>query len=206
MATRRARQIYALAASGLVLGISASAVAAAWHDSVAGTTSFQTSPFGIESKVGTDWISHPSSNPGILDYSPAATNFRPGGVSYAAVSLRTVAKASQASVTLHGASVAGDSALGGALRYRVVKSATCNAMAFNGTPQFVVGSAGPATLTTGSLAGAVILPTGGDSPGAAVPLCFEVSLPNTQANWSNSALISKVATPTWQFVAISGGV
>ncbi|MCD2108281.1 hypothetical protein O4214_00335 [Rhodococcus erythropolis] len=203
MVTRRMRQVYALAASGLVLGIGATTVAASWVDSTMGDASFRTGTFGIESNIGGGWLSHSSSAPGVFTYTPSALLIRPGAFSYGPVSLRTVPVSPAASVTLQAATVAGDSTLASALRYRVVKSTTCDASAFStGTPQFVVGSATVfPSLSTGSAVGAIALPTGGVSPGAPVALCFEISLPGTSANWSNSALIGKTATPTWQFSA-----
>ncbi|QQM24774.1 hypothetical protein I7X09_06095 [Rhodococcus sp. P-2] len=197
------RQVYALAASGLALGIGATTVAASWVDSTMGDASFRTGTFGIESNVGGGWSSHSSSGPGVFTYTPSALLIRPGAFSYGPISLRTVPVSPAASVTLQAATVAGDPTLASALRYRVVKSTTCDASAFStGTPQFVVGSATVfPSLSIGSAAGAIALPTGGVSPGAPVALCFEISLPGTSANWSNPALISKTATPTWQFSA-----
>ena len=92
-----------------------------------------------------------------------------------------------------------------ALRYRVVReSAGCDAAAFTGSPNYVVGSGGPVSLDT-SAPVAFPLPAGAGPTlaGPAVPLCFEVSLPATQENWTDATLQSKSLVANWPFEGTS---
>ena len=191
MASVRQRQRRALAAGGTVLGIGAVLVAAGWTDTVLGSTEFATgSQFGIESSVdgGSMWSSHPIGAPNPLAFTTTATGMIPGSVVFAPVELGS-----------------GVGSLSVALRYRVVReSAGCDAAAFTGSPNYVVGSGGPVSLDT-SAPVAFPLPAGAGPTlaGPAVPLCFEVSLPATQENWTDATLQSKSLVANWPFEGTS---
>lgn len=196
----------------MVLGIGSVLVAASWTDNVLGFSNFQAgSRFGIESSVngGTTWGSNPVTGVNNkLVFAPTVAAVVPGSVSYASIQLRTEIGSTAASVTLGGAQLSGDATLGGALKYRAVRLATtaspCSVAAFAGTPAWVVGSSGAAPLTTGSVANVFTLPAATATvPGAATSVCFEISLPATVANWSNSALPGKTSTPDWAFTGTS---
>ena len=210
MASVRQRQRRALAAGGTVLGIGAVLVAAGWTDTVLGSTEFATgSQFGIESSVdgGSMWSSRPIGAPNPLAFTTTATGMIPGSVVFAPVELRTEAGSAAASVTLQGAAFSGSGvgSLSVALRYRVVReSAGCDAAAFTGSPNYVVGSGGPVSLDT-SAPVAFPLPAGAGPTlaGPAVPLCFEVSLPATQENWTDATLQSKSLVANWPFEGTS---
>lgn len=210
MASTRQRQRRALAAGGIVLGIGAVLVAASWTDRVLGNTDFGSgAKFGIESSVdgGTTWASHPMGGPNPLTFSSTAAGLTPGTVVYAPVQLRTEVGSAAGSIVLQGASFTGTGvgSLSAELRYRVVRgAATCNAAAFSTTSTFVVGSSGAVTLDTAApaafplAAGAVVT-----APGVAMPLCFEISLPATNENWTNAALQNKILVANWPFVGTS---
>jgi hypothetical protein len=203
---QRKRQRRALAAGGIVLGVGAVLVAASWTDRVLGNSDFGSSKFGIESSTdgGFAWSSHPIGAPNSLVFTSIATGLVPGSVVYAPVQLRVEAGSEPASVALQGASFSGTGVgnLSTELRYRVVRNApTCDAAAFASSPTFVVGAGGAAALNTPApssfplVAGAV--PT---DAGPAVPLCFEISLPATNDNWSNAALPNKTLVANWPFI------
>lgn len=199
-----------MAAGGLVLGVGSALVAASWTDQVVGSTEFASGDrFGIESSVdgGSTWSSHPVGAPNPLTFTTAATGVTPGSVIYAPVRIRTEQGSVGASVLLEGASFSGTGVgtLSTALRYRVIRGATsCDATAFGSTPTFVVGAAGAVPLDTPA-SGAFQLPAGSTSnePGPGVPLCFEVSLPATNDNWTNPALQNKTVIANWPFVGTS---
>nr|WP_249277298.1 hypothetical protein [Rhodococcus sp. 06-621-2] len=213
MTSVRSRQRRALAAGGMVLGFGAVLVAASWTDNVLGFANFQSgSGFGIQSSVnnGGTWTSNPVSGAtNVLSFAPTVGAVVPGFVSYASIQLRTDKGSSAAGIALNGATLAGDAALGGALRYRTVKVATlatpCDAAAF-GAPSstWIVGSSGAAPLTTSSGPAVFTLPAATPTvEGAASKVCFEISLPPIPANWTNAALQNKQSKPDWAFVGTS---
>lgn len=214
MTSVRFRQRRALAAGGLVLGFGAVLVAASWTDNVLGFANFQSgSGFGIQSSVnnGGTWTSNPVSGAtNVLTFAPTVGAVIPGSTSYASIQLRTDKGSPQAKVSLNAATVVGDAALGGALRFRAVKVATvattCDVTAF-GAPlsTWIVGSGGASPLATASAPNVFTLPAAATPTveGAASKVCFEISLPASPANWTNAALQNKESKPDWAFVGTS---
>lgn len=189
----------------------AATVAASWTDKVLGNTDFASGGrFGIESSTdgGTTWASHPIGGPNPLVFTTSATGLIPGSVVYAPLRLRTESGSTAASVRLQPAAVLGTGVgnLSVELRYRVVRGgATCDAAAFGAASTFVVGSSsGSVSLNVGA-AEDFPLAAGATAavPGPAVPLCFEIALPATNANWTNSALQNKTLVANWPFVGTS---
>jgi hypothetical protein len=134
-----------------------------------------------------------------------ATDMSPGSVVYAPFAIRTTANSVAGEVVLGVPTVTssgtGTADLGAALRYRVVRSATCDAASFTGNPPFVVGSDGAKAFTQGQAAGVVnpLAAASATLPGAPTQFCFEVTLPAG----ANNALQGQTATATWQFTATS---
>ncbi|MET4540112.1 putative ribosomally synthesized peptide with SipW-like signal peptide [Arthrobacter bambusae] len=202
-------RIRALLAGTLVLGLGSSVTLASWTDSDLATGSFGASVFVTESNVtkpysaaGT-WSANDVSPGAALVFT--ATAMSPGSVAYAPFAIRTKATSVAGEVVLGvpvvTSSGTGTADLGAALRYRVVRSATCEAASFTGSPTFVVGSDGAKPFTQGQAAGVVnpLAAATATLPGAPTQFCFEVTLPAG----ANNALQGQTATATWQFTATS---
>lgn len=202
-------RIRALLAGALVLGVGSSLTVASWTDSDFASGSFGASVFQTESNVTKPYDA--SGTWSTNDVSPGATlvfnaeAMSPGTVFYAPFAIRTKAMSVAGEVVLGvpvvTSSATGVADLGAALRYRVVRSATCQASSFTGSPDFVVGSDGVKPLTVGQDAGVVnpLAAATATLPGAPTQFCFEVSLPAG----ANNALQGQTATATWQFTATS---
>lgn len=202
-------RLRALLAGALVLGVGASVTLASWTDSDFAAGSFGASVFQTESNATKPYDALATWNAN--DVSPGATlvftasAMSPGTVVYAPFAIRTKAASVAGEVVLGTPAVTssgtGNADLGAALRYRVVRSATCQASAFTGTPAFVVGSDGAKPLTQGQAAGVVnpLAAASATLPGAPIQFCFEVTLPAG----ANNALQGQTATAIWQFTATS---
>lgn len=184
--TRR-RKIRALLAGGLVLGIGAAVTLAAWTDNVFGEAEFSAENWNVQGDFSADgsgaWAEYATDGTaGTFTYTTGFDALSPGTTVYSPVALRvgTAAGAGgayDANVTLLGATNPGGGALGEFLRYTVssgVSATDCNSGTLAGGTAIV---APDSTLDTGSAANAVTLPL----DGAAVPLCFAVTLPQTVA-------------------------
>ncbi|MEV7604046.1 SipW-dependent-type signal peptide-containing protein [Paenarthrobacter sp. NPDC089322] len=202
-------RIRALLAGALVLGLGSSLTLASWTDNEFASGSFGASVFQTESNVtnpydalGT-WSANDASPGAVLAFNAAGMS--PGTVVYAPFAIRTTAASVGGEVVLGvpvvSSSGTGVADLGAALRYRVVRSATCDASAFTGSPAFVVGSDGVKPFSVGQDAGVVnpLQAATATLPGAPTQFCFEVSLPLG----ANNALQGQTATATWQFTASS---
>lgn len=202
-------RIRALLAGALALGLGGSVTLASWTDSDFASGSFGASVFQTESNVTKPYDA--SGTWSTNDVSPGATlvfdasAMSPGTVFYAPFAIRTKATSVAGEVVLGipvvTSSGTGVSDLGAALRYRVVRSATCQMSSFAGSPNFVVGSDGVKPLTVGQAVGVVnpLAAATATLPGAPTQFCFEVSLPAG----ANNALQGQTATATWQFTATS---
>ena len=201
-------RVRALLAGALVLGLGGSVTLASWTDTEYAAGSFGASSFQTESNVtkpydaSGPWSSNEQS-PGTLVFEAASMS--PGTVVFAPFAIRTKPGSVAGEVVLGAPSVSssgtGESDLGAALRYRVVRAATCGASSFTGAPAFVVGSDGAKPFTAGQAAG-VVNPLAAASaalPGEPTHFCFEVTLPEGASN----ALQGQTATATWQFTATS---
>ena len=201
-------RVRALLAGALALGLGSSVTLASWTDTEYAAGSFGAGYFQTESNVTKPysvlgpWNTNDVS-PGTLVFE--ATAMSPGSVVYAPFAIRTKPGSVAGAVVLGAPSVSssgtGESDLGAALRYRVVRAATCGASSFSGAPAFVVGSDGAKPFTAGQAAG-VVNPLAAASaalPGEPTHFCFEVTLPEGASN----ALQGQTATATWQFAATS---
>lgn len=182
---------------------------ASWTDSDFSRGSFGASVFVTESNVTKPydalglWATNDVSPGAALVFN--ATSMSPGTVVYAPFAIRTKATSVAGEVVLGvpmvTSSGTGNADLGAALRYRVVRSASCDASVFTGTPAFVVGSDGAKPFTSGQAAGVVnhLAAASATLPGTPTQFCFEVTLPAG----ANNALQGQTATATWQFTATS---
>ncbi|MGP0222423.1 MULTISPECIES: SipW-dependent-type signal peptide-containing protein [unclassified Paenarthrobacter] len=202
-------RLRAVLAGALALGLGGSVTLASWTDSDFAGGTFGASVFVTESNAskpynasGT-WSANDAAPGAALVFN--ATAMSPGSVAYAPLAIRTRAGSVGGEVVLGAPTVTssgtGTADLGAALRYRVVRSAACDATAFTGTPVFVVGSDGAKPFTQGQAAGVVnpLQAATATLPGAPTQFCFEVTLPLG----ANNALQGQTATATWQFTATS---
>ncbi|SEJ79840.1 SipW-cognate class signal peptide [Arthrobacter sp. yr096] len=199
----------AILAGALVLGLGSSVTLASWTDSDFAAGSFGASVFQTESNVTKPydvqgaWSTNDVAPGGTLVFNAAAMS--PGTVAYAPFAIRTKATSVAGEVVLGvpvvTSSGTGNADLGAALRYRVVRSATCQASSFTGSPTWVVGSDGAKPFTSGQAAGVVnpLAAATATLPGSPTQFCFEVTLPAG----ANTALQGQTATATWQFTATS---
>lgn len=202
-------RLRALLAGALVLGVGSSVTLASWTDSDFAAGSFGASVFQTESNASKPYDVQGTWSPN--DISPGATlvftasAMSPGTVVYAPFAIRTKAASVAGEVVLGTPAVTssgtGNADLGAALRYRVIRSATCQASSFTGTPTFVVGSDGAKPFTQGQAAGVVnpLAAATATLPGAPTQFCFEVTLPAG----ANNALQGQTATAIWHFTSTS---
>ncbi|RMI06643.1 SipW-dependent-type signal peptide-containing protein [Cellulomonas triticagri] len=204
-----------LAAAG-VLGIGAAVTLAAWTDTewIFGGTNNDGTPIGttvfeVEQNVydGAGFANRETAPPGgtagRLNFTVQAASLSPGAVVYAPMQLRAGAGSVAGTAVLNaGAAATGsDAGLFGALVYQAktgVSQANCSAAGFAGAGTQLVPASSPLT-TAGSTSFAVPAGTGGD-PGAAVDLCFQITMPATA---TSTALQGKTVTPVWSFTATS---
>ncbi|TPW76817.1 SipW-dependent-type signal peptide-containing protein [Schumannella sp. 10F1B-5-1] len=199
-------RVRAAIAGGLALGLGAGFTLAAWNDAEMARGTFTASYFGTQSSVNGGAFADSATAPGVT-VALSATGFVPGVPSYTNVRIRTIAQSVTGTASLGGATMSGTggATLGAWTQYRVVRldtAATCDATAFAGTPNWVVGSASTApTLTTGQNSGVVnpLAAAAGATPGTATAFCFQVYLaenaPTTTQTLSGSA--------TWTFTTQS---
>jgi hypothetical protein len=214
--TPRRRRFLALAAGGLMLMTGATATTlAAWQDHEyvwggigdTGTTGLTSTMFNVQQNTSTtddsNFLDHEVSaaDLGQLNFSVNAGALTPGDTVFAFMQLRTVAGSRGGTLTLAPATSTPSNALAAALTYGTQSGTTrasCTAAGFatNGTPLVPLGS----PLAAGSGTTAFTLPAAtASAPGAAVGLCFAVSLPA-----GTSRAVSGMTTlPVWHFDATS---
>lgn len=184
----RKRKVRALLAGGLVLGIGAAVTLAAWTDNVWGTSEFSTgdTAWNLQGNFTADgaaagwdeYATQPAA--GTMLFPFPALQLTPGDTVFAPVGLR-VEEANQygAAVQLLGARTdAGavpTTGLTPRLTYSVSTISTASACTTGATVSGDIVPAGTA-LTAGTAPGAIPLP----DTGAAVQLCFAVTLPSTE--------------------------
>ena len=204
-----ALRLRAVLAGALVLGVGGSVTLASWTDTDYAAGAFGASLFRTESNstkpydaLGA-WRANDTPPGAALVFN--AGSMSPGTVVYAPFAIRTTAGSVAGEVVLGAPSVTssgtGDADLGAALRYRVIRSATCEASSFLASPAFVIGGSGAEPFTAGQAAGLVnpLQPAPAALPGEPTRFCFEVTLPAGASN----ALQGQTATATWQFTATS---
>lgn len=196
--TRR-RKVLAVTAGGVVLGVGAAMVLAAWTDSEFATGEFGAGSFNLEgstTSASEGYSDHATdANPAELEFTlPLATNLAPDDVVYAPLWVRLDADTTSPA-TLAGTGAVGSGANAQHLAYEIYAigpDADCDSSATSGTPissgtdldTFAEGDTVPLTAGDGSDAG------------EAVQLCFVVTA-------SEDLEQSGEATGTWQFTATS---
>lgn len=197
--TRR-RKVLAFMAGGVVLGVGAAMVLAAWTDSEFATGNFGAGSFNLEGSTTSataGFSDHATdANPAELEFTlPLATNLAPGDVVYAPLWVRLDAETTSPA-TLAGAGAVGSGTNAQHLPYEVYvigPDADCDSSATSGT----LISSGTDGLNTFAAGDTVPLTVGdGIDAGEAAQLCFIVTA-------SEDLEQSEEATGTWQFTATS---
>lgn len=164
------RKVGAVLAGGLVLGVGAVLVMAAWNSSEFATGSFTTGGFVLEGKTAAEakFKEHPQSDAANLDFTLDISNLSPGDTRTAGFAVRLAEN-----TTYDGSAVINtavdDQVTGLSQHVYVSTTATCN-----GTPEkeIIASSA----LATGTGSTSFDLTKGVDkAAGETVNLCFEVS-------------------------------
>ncbi|AYJ51237.1 SipW-dependent-type signal peptide-containing protein [Rhodococcus sp. P1Y] len=185
--SNRKRKVRALLAGGLVLGVGAAVTLAAWTDNVWGTSEFSTgdTAWNLQGNFTADgapsgWDEYAEqTDAGDMLFPFPALQLTPGDTVFAPVGLR-VEEANQygAAVQLLGArTLTGTTPTTGLtplLTYSVSTIASASSCAAGATVTGNIVPAGTA-LTAGTAPAAITLP----DTGAAVQLCFAVTLPST---------------------------
>ncbi len=201
---RRWRQVRALLAGGLVLGLGASATIAAWTDSENASGDFRAGAFMIEANADGTW-----NNTRQMTFT-TGTMF-PGSVTYAPVLLRTTPDTTVAGeLKLSGAPASSSGAIIGSLEYRTVLQPVpagsprpaCGAAAFTGGAQYVVGgSSSWQPLATALTAGSSQRLEAAQR--STLQYCFEVRLRTTAPNAAQGTSAS--STWTWDATSVPTG-
>lgn len=173
---RRRRQIQALLAGGLVLGVGATATVAAWTDEEHGVGTFRTGQFHIEANIGGVWQDTDQ-----MQFDADA--MFPGEDVYDSVLIRTTPNTTVDGELTVSASGSSD-ALAPHLNYRVVASEipegsdslACNADSFTADAGYIYGSAtGPDVPLTSTLDAAATHTVSANGANV-MAYCFHVQL------------------------------
>ena len=190
------RKVKAVLAGGLVLGIGAAVVLAAWNDSEFGTGTFTSGHFDLLGSIdGTTFTDNPVGDPAALSFSAPFDDLAPDDVVAAPFVLHlSTTTTDDASLTV--ASAVGSGTAEAELTYGIVQvtsvaactpTATGTVMVAAGTPLDAVGTPVPVPLTQS---------VDGVAPGADVFTCVQVTASPTLAQ-------DTVAVGTWEFAAVS---
>ncbi|WP_181408853.1 SipW-dependent-type signal peptide-containing protein [Schumannella soli] len=190
-------RVRAAIAGGLALGLGAGFTLASWNDAEFAKATFSASRFGTQSSLNGGAYADNATAPGAT---VALSGMVPNSPVYTMVRIRTNAQSVVGTATLGGAvmSGTGGTLLGQWTQYRVVRvdpAATCDATAFAGTPNWVVGAADTAPLiTTGQNSGVtnVLAAATSAAPGTATAFCFQtylaLSAPTTTQSLTGTAV------------------
>ncbi|GAB3570782.1 hypothetical protein GCM10027405_35720 [Arthrobacter alkaliphilus] len=181
-------------AGGLVLGVGAAVVLAAWNDSEFATGTFAAGTFNLQGSTdGTSYADHAASPGATLPFTVNPSNLAPGDTVYVPFAVRLAANTTTgATVTLNTPTAAGSVAN---LSYELVQPTSfgCSSST-TGTDLVPAG-----TALGGALSGVTFTLNAGSpasAPGAAVFLCFKVT--------AGAGLVQgQSGTATWQFAAAS---
>lgn len=203
--TRRWKQIRALLAGGLVLGLGATATIAAWTDTENATGDFQAGAFMIEANADGTW-----NNTRQMTFNSGS--MFPGAVTYAPVMVRTTPDTTVAGdLKVTGTPASGNGAIISSLEYRAVLQPvpggttprpTCAASAFTAGAQYVFGSSSTwQPMATAITAGTTQRLEA--AQGSTLQYCFEVRL---RANAPNAAQGTRASTTwTWDATSVTTG-
>lgn len=190
----RSGKIRAILAGGLVLGVGATVVLAAWNDSEFGAGTFTAGSFNLEGSVdGTAYTDHATAGTAApLSFTVNPSNLAPGDTVYAPFAVRLDAgTTSPATVTVSSAADGPNSAN---LSYSVTTPGAFGCSSGDASTVLV-----PAATPVGTTPAGITFPLAvGTSPaaGAAVNLCFKVTA-------GANLIESEVSTVTWEFAAAS---
>jgi predicted ribosomally synthesized peptide with SipW-like signal peptide len=193
--TQRRGKVRALLAGGLVLGVGATVVLAAWNDSEFGTGTFTAGTFNLQGSTdGTAYADHAATPGATLPFTVNPTNLAPGDTVYAPFAVRLAANTSTgATVTVNGATAGGSSVAN--LSYELLQTTGFGCAAdTTGTALVAAG-----TALDGALSGVTFNLDAGSpatDPGQAVFLCFKVT--------AGAGLVQgQSGTATWELAAAS---
>lgn len=202
---RRWKQIRALLAGGLVLGLGATATIAAWTDTENATGDFRAGAFMIEANADGTW-----DNTRQMTFNSGA--MFPGAISYAPVRVRTTTDTTVAGdLKVTGTPASGNGAIINSLEYRAVfqtvpaggtPAPTCAASAFTTGAQYVFGS----SSTWQPMATAVTAGTTQRleaAQGSTLQYCVQVRLRDTAPNTAQGTRAS--TTWTWDATSVTTG-
>ncbi|WP_460773355.1 hypothetical protein [Microbacterium sp. GXF7504] len=194
----RSRLLRAVMAGALLLGIGATATAAAWTDRELTHASIGTGVFRTESDAGDGWRADDTATGAALRF--AVDAMWPGDSRFAAIDLRTTTDTTEAGRVVLGEATA-SGPLATVLEYRMVRvpvGTTCDAAAFGGAADWTAG--GPdAYLAAGTVPDPAVawpLAAGGAEVHRA---CVDVRI----AAGASSALQGTTGAVTWVFRAVS---
>jgi predicted ribosomally synthesized peptide with SipW-like signal peptide len=192
---RASIKVRAALAGGLVFGLAAGLTVASWTDAERVGSTFTASTFDIQSSVQGAGYTNSAS------LTASVTGLYPGSLSYFSLKVKTAAVSAAGTVSLSAA--ANSTGLAAVLRYRIVQTLlTCNAVAFTGSPIFVVGTGGG--TPTYKLVSTALAATPGlavtANAGTEVGYCIELGLAPTGVPQSNAGTSG---TPTWNITGTS---
>lgn len=186
------RKVGAVLAGGLVLGVGAVLVMAAWNSSEFATGSFATGGFVLEGKTSAeaDFKEHPDDKPANLDFILDTSNVSPGDKVTAGFAVRLTENTTFDGTAVINTEVANPV---NGLSQRIYTSATSEC---NGTEMSEIVAL--SALETGADGTAFDLVQGaGNAAGEIVNLCFEVSAGDeTAQNGTSAAVWTIIATQT----------
>jgi predicted ribosomally synthesized peptide with SipW-like signal peptide len=187
-------KVRALLAGGLVLGVGAAVVLAAWNDSEFATGTFTAGTFSLQGSTdGTAYADHAASPGATLPFTLNPANLAPGDTVYAPFAVRLAANTSTGStVTVNTATATGSVAN---LSYQLIEPTSFGCS--SGTTGTELVAAG--TALDGALSGVTFTLDRGtptSNPGGAVFLCFKVTAAAGLVQAQNG-------TATWQLAAAS---
>lgn len=187
-------KIRALLAGGLVLGVGAAVVLAAWNDSEFATGTFTAGTFNLQGSTnGTSYADHSASPGATLPFTLNPSNLSPGDTIYAPFAVRLAANTTTGStVSVNTATATGSVAN---LSYELIQPTSfgCSSST-TGTGLVPAG-----TALDGALSNVTFTLDAGSpasDPGGAVFLCFKVTA-------AAGLVQGQTGTATWQFAAAS---
>jgi predicted ribosomally synthesized peptide with SipW-like signal peptide len=183
---RASIRVRAALAGGLVFGLAAGVTVASWTDAESATASFGTTRFGVEQSVaGGAYTTSTSVALTVTGVYPGST-----GRVFVPILLRTTPGSLAGTITIAHAAVASPAGLTSVLRYRMARSASCDASVFSGSPVYLAGDAAT-TLPVSSALTATSAGALAAAGGSTLGLCLEFSLPTglTQATYQGTSTV-----------------
>ena len=190
------RKVKAVLAGGLVLGIGAAVVLAAWNDSEFGTALFTAGHFDLVGSVdGTTFTDHPAGAPAALTFSAPFDDLSPSDVVAAPFVLHLTAETTD-DATLTVASAVGSGTAEAELSYGIIEVASVAACTPTATGTALVPAGTPLDSVGTPVSTALVQSVDGVAPGADVFTCVQVTASATLAQ-------DTASVGTWEFAAVS---